>query len=171
MAHLLVTTLPFLRLILSIASPVRWLIPRKKYREGIKLIEKFMDPYIEAALRLNKQQLEQLSRVDREFTFLHNIVLVSQDRKVIRDQIMAVLIAGRDTTAATLSWTIFELSKYAEQWTKLRQQVLERLGATLVPTYKDIRNLPRVIYALNETLRLYPAVPYNLRECCLWPRT
>ena len=28
----------------------------------------------------------------------------------VRDQLMAILIAGRDTTAATLSWTLYELA-------------------------------------------------------------
>jgi cytochrome P450 len=93
------------------------------------------------------------------------MALFSRDPKVIRDQLMAVLLAGRDTTAATLSWTMYELSNYPEIWRKLRSRVLERVGPHAAPTYEDIKDLTCLTHALNETLRLYPAVPYNVRSC------
>lgn len=114
---------------------------------------------------LTPEQLEMISKSDREFTFLHHIALSSRDPKVIRDQIMAVLLAGRDTTAVTLSWTMYELSNYPETWRKLRSRVLERVGPTRAPTYEDIKDLTCLTHALYETLRLYPAIPYNVRTC------
>ncbi|KYK56406.1 cytochrome P450 alkane hydroxylase [Drechmeria coniospora] len=153
------------QMILTILYPVRRFVPRRKYRQGIRLIERFMDPYIESTLRLTADELEKLSRSDKEFTFLHNIALFSRDRKVIRDQIMAVLLAGRDTTASTLSWAMYELARYPAVWAKLRAQVLERVGGERAPSYEDLKGLTYLTHVLNETLRLYPAVPYNLREC------
>lgn len=124
-----------------------------------------MTPYIQQTLALAPEELEKLSKSDKGFTFLHNIALFSRDPKVIRDQIMAVLLAGRDTTAATLSWTIYELANYPEIWSKLRQNVLEKVGPTRNPTYNDIKGMTYLTHAINETLRLYPAVPYNIRSC------
>lgn len=141
------------------------MFPSHKYFNGIKTIERFINPYIESTLQLRPEELEKLSKSDKEFTFLHNIALYSRDPKVIRDQIFAVLIAGRDTTAATLSWTMYELSNKPEIWQKLRNQVLERVGSTRVPTYDDLKSLIYLTHTLNETLRLYPAVPFNIRSC------
>ncbi len=124
-----------------------------------------MTPYIQQTLSLAPEELEKLSKSDKGFTFLHNIALFSRDPKVIRDQIMAVLLAGRDTTAATLSWTLYELANYPAVWTKLRETVLEKVGATRNPTYDDIKGMTYLTHAINETLRLYPAVPYNIRSC------
>ena len=77
---------------------------------------------------------------------------------------MAVLIAGRDTTAATLSWTLYELAHYPRIYAKLRSEVLRAVGSRgRAPTYEDLKNMPYLTHTLNETLRLYPAVPYNLR--------
>ncbi len=76
---------------------------------------------------------------------------------------MAVLIAGRDTTAATLSWTIYELANYPDIFQKLRNEVLAIVGTSKTPTYEDLKNMSYLTHTLNETLRLYPAVPYNLR--------
>ena len=76
---------------------------------------------------------------------------------------MAVLIAGRDTTAATLSWTVYELAHYPAVYARLRNEVLATVGARRGPTYEDLKSMTYLTHTLNETLRLYPAVPYNLR--------
>lgn len=150
-------------------SPFNWLIPKRKYTDGIKLIERFMDPYIQATLRLSPDELDKLSKSDKEFTFLHNIALLSRDPKLIRDQIMAVLLAGRDTTASTLAWCVYELANRPDVWARLRAQVLETVGPHRAPTYEHLKNLTLLSHTLNETLRLWPAVPYNLRSCRAFP--
>ncbi|KAH0495726.1 hypothetical protein TgHK011_009257 [Trichoderma gracile] len=150
---------------LAIFAPFNRFVPQKEYRKGIKVLETFIQPFIEATLALTPEQLETKSKSDRDFTFLHHMALFSRDPKVIRDQLMAVLLAGRDTTAATLSWTMYELSNYPDIWRKLRSRVLERVGPHATPTYEDIKDLTCLTHALNETLRLYPAVPYNVRSC------
>ncbi|UNI15422.1 hypothetical protein JDV02_001957 [Purpureocillium takamizusanense] len=153
------------QVMLTFLAPVSWFVPTSKYKARVKYIERFIEPYIEKALHLTPAELEELSKSDREFTFLHNIALSSQDPKVIRDQIIAVLLAGRDTTAATLSWAMYELSRYPRIWSKLREDVFKHVGDSRSPTYEDLKNLTYLTHVLNETLRLYPAVPYNWREC------
>ncbi|KKO98240.1 cytochrome P450 [Trichoderma harzianum] len=153
------------QMLLAILAPFRRFIPKAEYYKGIKILEEFIQPFIDATLTLTPEQLESISKSDKEFTFLHNMALFSRDPKVIRDQIMAVLLAGRDTTAATLSWTIYELSNYPEIWRKLRSRVLETVGPEKAPTYEDLKDLTCLTHALYETLRLYPAVPFNVRSC------
>lgn len=120
-----------------------------------------MMPYIEQALALPQDELEKLSNSDRHFTFLHSIARYTRDRRVLRDQIVAVLLAGRDTTAATLSWAFYELSRYPDKFARLRSEVIGAVGRTRTPTYADLKDMAYLRHTLNETLRLYPAVPYN----------
>lgn len=122
-----------------------------------------MVPYIEQAINLPPDELEKLSKSDKACTFLHQIARYSRNRKVLRDQIMAILLAGRDTTAATLSWCIYELARYPATYAKLRSEVLSTVGESRAPTYEDLKKMTYMTHTLNETLRLYPAVPYNLR--------
>ncbi|OAQ59195.1 cytochrome P450 alkane hydroxylase [Pochonia chlamydosporia 170] len=151
------------QMILTILAPFWHVLPKRQYHKGIKKLEEFMNPYIQATLKLSDEELEKLSKSDKDFTFLHNIALYSKDPKVIRDQIMAVLLAGRDTTASTLSWTLYELCNYPAIWAKLRQEVLEVVGPTKTPSYDDLKSMRYLNHAIDETLRLYPAVPYNWR--------
>lgn len=60
-----------------------------EYKNGIKIIERFMDPYIRQALALPPDEIEKLSKSDKKCTFLHQIVRYSRNPKVVRDQIMA----------------------------------------------------------------------------------
>ncbi|KAK7723725.1 hypothetical protein SLS64_000054 [Diaporthe eres] len=151
------------QMMLTILAPFRWLVPKRRYNKGIRVLERFMKPYIEQALALPPSELDKLSKSDKSATFLHSIARYSRNPKVLRDQIMAILLAGRDTTAATLSWTIYELAHYPAIYTKLRNEILSTVGENRAPTYEDLKNMTYLTHTLNETLRLYPAVPYNLR--------
>jgi cytochrome P450 len=138
----------------------------------IRQIEHFIMPFIEQTLALPPSELEKLSS-GADLTFLHSIARHSRDPKVIRDQIMAVLLAGRDTTAATLSWCVYELARSPATVRRLRAEVLSVLGGggggrgglarKRQPTYEDLKAMPYLTHTLAETLRLYPAVPFNIR--------
>jgi cytochrome P450 len=77
---------------------------RGDYYRHIKTIEQFIMPFIQQTLALPAHELEKLTKSDKSFTFLHHLANYTRDPKVIRDQLVAVLLAGRDTTAGTLSW-------------------------------------------------------------------
>lgn len=87
----------------------------------------------------------------------------TKDQTVLRDQLYAVLLAGRDTTACTLSWTIYEMSRKPHIVAKLRQEILDVVGPERAPTYENLKNMKYLQYIMNETLRLYPVVPFNVR--------
>lgn len=144
-------------------SPAKGYIPLYWYKKGIKTIEEFIVPFIDRALALPNHELDKLSRSEKSFTFLHALAGYTRDPKVIRDQIVAILLAGRDTTASTLSWTFYQLSKYPDIYAKLRQETLDVCGTDRKPTYEDLKNMKYLNHTLNETLRLYPAVPFNVR--------
>lgn len=152
-----------IQMYMTMLGPFNRLVPRGRYRKGIKTIDRFVMPFIESALALPQDELEKLSNSDKSFTFLHSIVRYTRDPRVLRDQLVAVLLAGRDTTAATLSWAFYELSRYPERYARLRREVLDAVGRTRTPTYDDLKNMQYLRHVLNETLRLYPAVPFNLR--------
>ncbi|KIW05460.1 uncharacterized protein PV09_03349 [Verruconis gallopava] len=148
---------------ITVLMPIEKFIPRGKYNRGIKIMEDFITPFIDRALNLTDDELAKINKSERSFTFLHALAQFTRDPQVIRDQIIAVLLAGRDTTAATLSWMFHELTQAPQVYSKMREEVLQVVGDERPPTYDDLKNLKYLSNCLNETLRLYPAVPFNVR--------
>ncbi len=73
------------------------------------------------------------------------------------DEIVTLIVAGHETTAATLNWIWYLLSQTPEVEEKLHREV-DQLEPDSVPGFED---LPRLAYArqvMDEALRLYPPV-------------
>jgi cytochrome P450 len=123
----------------------------------------FIEPFIAEALSYSPEELE--SKLSRSDTFIHALARYTRDRKVMRDQLVALLLAGRDTTASSLSWVFLELSKTPRAVQKLMVEIKEFLGDDgRPPTYQDIKDMKYLTAVINETLRLYPVVPFNVRS-------
>ncbi|KAF2877774.1 cytochrome P450 [Massariosphaeria phaeospora] len=146
-------------------GPLNWLVPRKRmgFYRAMDVINNFISGYIDEALALSPEELEKKTSHDSGYTFLHAVASYTRDRKMLRDQIISVMLAGRDTTACTLNWAIYELSLQPHITAKLRREIFDHLGRDRAPTYDDLKTMKYLQHILNETLRLYPSVPYNVR--------
>ncbi|XXG94096.1 hypothetical protein Hte_000348 [Hypoxylon texense] len=145
------------------AGPLNRFVPLKSFRAGLKVVNEFCNIYIDRALRLSPEELATKTKSDQDYTFLHELASFTRDRTVLRDQLVAVLLAGRDTTASTLSWTFYELGRHPEVVRRMRREILETVGPDRTPTYADLKSMKYLQNVINETLRLYPAVPFNVR--------
>ena len=123
------------------------------------MINEFVTPYIEQALRLSPEELATKTRSEEGYTFLHALASFTRDRKVLRDQLVAVLLAGRDTTASTLSWTFYELARHPQVVKKLREEIIEHVGLERPPTYSDLKNMKY----LQVRLSPFPFSYYEVR--------
>jgi cytochrome P450 len=132
-------------------------VSRKSFYKGIKVINEFVTPYIEQALHLSPEELATKTKSEEGYTFLHALASFTRDRKVLRDQLVAVLLAGRDTTASTLSWTFYELARHPRVVKKLRDEIIEHVGLERPPTYSDLKNM--------KYLQVYP-FPYPFLSIC-----
>ncbi|KFY87560.1 hypothetical protein V500_06893 [Pseudogymnoascus sp. VKM F-4518 (FW-2643)] len=145
------------------SSPLNWLVPRHSFNAGLKVMNTFIDQYIDRTLAFTDTELESKSKSGSGYNFLHALGGFTRDRKMLRDQLTAVLLAGRDTTASTLSWTFYELARHPAAFKKLRQEIIDAIGETDAPTYDDLKSMKYLQHTMNEVLRLYPVVPFNVR--------
>ncbi|KAH8802503.1 cytochrome P450 [Xylogone sp. PMI_703] len=143
------------------AGPAKSLLSTKKLDHALKVINDIAFPYIDAALALDASELASKS-TDQSYTFLHALASVSRDRIFLRDQIVSLLLAGRDTTAAILVWILYELARHPDIYAKLRTEVLNTVGPTAMPTYTNLKDMKYLQAVINETVRIYP-LPYNVR--------
>jgi cytochrome P450 len=72
-----------------------------------------------------------------------------------RDEVLTLLFAGHETTAAALAWTWALLAQHPHVQARLHQEVVAVLGGR-TPTSTDLPNLPYTKRVIEEALRLYP---------------
>ena len=75
------------------------------------------------------------------------------------------MIAGRDTTAAALTWMFYSLSSHPDIEAKCVDEIRSTLDPTTEPTAERIRSLHYVEATFMETVRVAPPVPVDLKLC------
>ncbi|MDA3646988.1 cytochrome P450 [Saccharopolyspora indica] len=75
----------------------------------------------------------------------------------LRDELVTLLLAGHETTASTLSWTLHLLDRHPQVWERLREEAVAVLG-TGRPVADDLRRLTYTTMVVQESMRLYPPV-------------
>lgn len=83
------------------------------------------------------------------------------DRRVgrtrLRDELVTLLLAGHETTASTLSWTLHLLDRHPDVREKLRAEAVEVLGDQ-PPGVADLPKLRYTTMVLEEVMRMFPPV-------------
>ncbi|EGO30124.1 hypothetical protein SERLADRAFT_431596 [Serpula lacrymans var. lacrymans S7.9] len=145
---------------------------KDKVHTYMDVIDEFVNPIIAEALEKKKAMQSSSGNdlkgnFDREVkdgeTLLDHLVNYTEDLKMLKDETLNIMIAGGDTTASTLSFMIYQLSQNPRILDRLREEIINKVGLTDRPTYDDIRDMKYLRAVINETLRLHPAVPSNIR--------
>ncbi|KLO20136.1 cytochrome P450 [Schizopora paradoxa] len=139
-------------------------------KDSMDTIYSFIEPIMHEVIAKRKEKIaagidseKRTDAIDESESFLDNLIKYTDDPIILRDEILNIMIAGRDTTAATLTYVMYCLSMHPEVLAKLRQEILNSVGSERYPTYEDLREMKYLRAVINETLRLYPPVPMNSR--------
>ena len=118
------------------------------HKLGPDLLSRFLDQQSKS----KKGSLDDLEITDDEFQSL----------------VMNILLAGRDTTAFTLGWTFYMLSKHPEVVKKIIEEVEQVIGSVGDASdedfsYEKIGELRYTHAVVMEVLRIHPVVPHELK--------
>src|SRR5262249_11052894 len=81
----------------------------------------------------------------------------------VAGNVLTMLLAGEDTTANTLAWMIWLLSRHPEALRRARDEVSGVIGAQALPTqYEQLSALAYVEGCAHETMRLKPVAPLQM---------
>ncbi|KAL6298478.1 cytochrome P450 [Sparassis latifolia] len=144
-------------------------ITREHSAPHMRVVDAFLRPIIAEALSKNERLTQESKGLDASEgeTLLDHLVQFTNDPVVIHDEVLNILIAGRDTTSSTLTTLVYFLSMHPTVLQRLRSEILQHVGPHRRPTYDDIREMKYLRAVLNETMRLYPIVnvcrPLNIR--------
>ncbi|KAG7191434.1 uncharacterized protein KQ657_003481 [Scheffersomyces spartinae] len=140
----------------------------KEYKRCNEVVHKFADHYVDKVLKMDPDELDKNS--SSKYVFLYELAKQTRDPKMLRDQSINILLAGRDTTAGLLSFVFYELAKKPHIWSKLRKEIVDNFGCDTNDTsnvsalsFESLKKCEYLKAVINETLRLYPSVPKNFR--------
>ncbi|KAI9896714.1 hypothetical protein N3K66_008886 [Trichothecium roseum] len=131
----------------------------KPANEAKRRVFAYVDKYIEESLARNARRGSAIS----DNNVLTELADAIGDRKLLRDQVLHILLASRDTTASLLSNLFFVLARKPDMYQRLRQEVVNALGSGQ-PTFAQLKDMTYLKWCVNESLRLHPVIPSNARE-------
>lgn len=125
----------------------------KEGKEAIRICHEYVDKFVDDAVRWREEKdaekaIKGVDTKEERYVFIHELAKQTNDKKRIRDELINILLAGRDTTASLLSNMFFEIAKQPAIWTKLKEEVDSLEGR--MPTYEELRNLKYLKWCLNE---------------------
>ncbi|WP_082899946.1 cytochrome P450 [Rhodococcus phenolicus] len=158
----------FDRLQNPLSPPLAWPTPtNKRFR-------RIMDEFDDVVYRL----IADRRASDRNHGDMLDMLIDARDEETgealddreIRDEVMTTFAAGHESTAQTLTWAMYLLSKNPDVVDRLRDEVDSVLDGRL-PTAADLKNLRYTAGVAAEALRLFPSAPLIprlvARDCTL----
>ena len=78
------------------------------------------------------------------------------------DNLLTLLMAGHETTAKALTWSLYLLARAPHWQNQIRDEVMQVVGNSSI-SYEQISQLPITERVLKEAMRLYPPAPVMAR--------
>ncbi|KAG7644328.1 Cytochrome P450 superfamily [Arabidopsis suecica] len=146
-----------------------------RLKKSIAIIDKF----VYSLITTKRKELSKEHNTSVREDILSKFLLESEkdpenmNDKYLRDIILNVMVAGKDTTAASLSWFLYMLCKNPLVQEKIVQEIRDVTsshekttdvnGFIESVTEEALAQMQYLHAALSETMRLYPPVPEHMR--------
>ncbi|KAM0414617.1 hypothetical protein ACHAPT_013536 [Fusarium lateritium] len=131
------------------------LVPDKKLNEAVATCRRFIDRYVQESLASGKEK-------ERPYVFMNEMLSSGASQEYIRDQLLSMILGGRDTGASTMSSLFWILARRPDVVEKLRTEIAGLGGRK--PTWEGMKELKYLNFVLKEALRLWAPVATNSRE-------
>jgi cytochrome P450 len=123
-----------------------FLLRDAKFDKSCKIVHSVVDDFI--AETLNNNQADEM-KSKRRYNLLTELAGQIKDPVQLRNELLNVLLAARDTTAGLLSSVMYFLSRDPEVWKKLGAEVDQLNGR--VPDYDALKNMKYLKSVLDES--------------------
>lgn len=145
----------------SRAQKYYFLFNNNQFKKDCQVCRSFTDMFVQRALKRTADKASEKNTLS--YVFLEELTKETRDPVILNDQALNILLAGRDTTASLLSFAFYELSVNPRIFNKLREAIFESFGDGTEITFESLKRCDYLRYVINESLRLYPTVPFNSR--------
>jgi cytochrome P450 len=132
-------------------SNLYWIYNPKPFKAACAAVRGMIRGYVATSLRVRAEKKEE---EQKRYVFLDALAKSTQEPQVLQDQVLSVLLAGRDTTSMLLSWATLCLARHPDVLRKLRAAIEAAVGldaSAKIPTQGELRNIMYLKWVLNES--------------------
>ena len=127
---------------------------KKTYLAKCKAVHDIVDAFIDEEVEQQKlsnaaAKPEVTPKSPYSYVLLKELVKATNDRRVIRNELMNVFFPARDTAAILISNILFLLARHPREWDKLRAEVLGIKDQEL--TFELLKSLKYMQAVMNES--------------------
>jgi cytochrome P450 len=144
-----------------------WMVTSPRWKKAVATVRTFVNKYVDLALDQQQEDLKTEAGEEGKYNLLKELAKETRDPIELRDQLLGILTAGRDTTAILLTWTVIELAHHPDIFKRLREEILSEFGTSSSTSttlnFSALKSCRYLQWVLNETLRLHPVLPINNR--------
>jgi cytochrome P450 len=156
------TLWPSILRLLAYISPGAWMLwprtslPRTGYTRHLRQIDDYL--YVLIAARRRALQAHTCEGAD----LLSTLIAAGMSDALMRDQLLTLLIAGHDTSTASLAWALYLLGAHPTVLAQARAEVDAVVGDA-TPGMQHLNSLTYLDSVVKEVLRMYPPVHLGSR--------
>ena len=130
------------------------ILPDKKATKSTEFIHEYIGAYVRKTVQHTIAGTAKMN--PNRYIFLEHLAHAGYSERKIRDELLNILLAGRDTTAGLLAHLWYVLARRPDVFNKLRTEVLKH--GEEQPTFESIKEMKYLQYCLNESRFLYPGL-------------
>lgn len=142
-------------------GPIANMFPDHQGDEANQYARSYVDKYVKTALG----DMGRDDQKDKQkYMFLPELVKTGASTEVIRDQVMTMFFAGRDSNTSVMSYLFWQLARKPDVVEKIQAEIYQYFGGGQEPTFETLRDMRYLNWSIKEALRLNPPLSINARS-------
>lgn len=129
-------------------SPILFKLPHPTLDANVKTVREFVRSYLRMAEADRKERVARGEPKKRGYVFLDELLDQGHTEDYLIDQLLSVMIAGRDTTAMAITITLWYLARDPSAVQQLRDEIAG-VGAR-DPTWEQLKNMKYLNNVIKE---------------------
>ncbi|KAK0749583.1 glycosyl hydrolase family 76-domain-containing protein [Schizothecium vesticola] len=140
----------------SLLGPILHYLPHPKLKKSAQRLRQYIRFYLRKVTDKGPSETK-----DRSYVFIDELLKLKPTEDYLIDQILSVIVAGRDTTASGLSAIFYCLARHPDAVKRLKGEMAQ-LGAEN-PTWEQLKQMKYLNNVIKEAMRLFPPISTNSR--------
>ncbi|KAL8835082.1 MAG: hypothetical protein Q9176_007151 [Flavoplaca citrina] len=130
-------------------ADLEWVYKPKAFRKACQVVKEYASHFVDEALK--SRVGDELSPRTESEALIQDLYAELQDPELVRDQLVHVLIAGRDTTVCLMSWAVFLLVRHPAKLARLKQEIQSTLPNRERLIRSQLQKMTYLRAVLNES--------------------